>query len=143
VIITAEPIVEKEMLGNSKKEVYEFAGGVFIIRIEGEKGSLTRSYHSLKRLGITLPIEKEKIGKCRNQRVNITIRLHQGENKTNLNFRDWIFDTILPKVERIQADHKLKEKNRNFKDQEAGTTIEISAPGNKESVQIATYKAKI
>jgi len=136
----------------NKEEVFEFAGSIFLLKIEGD---LEKAYHSLNRLGITLPVEKAKVKRKRNQRVNITIYFHgqekveekeqpkEKESQENLMFREWILDTIMPKVQKIQSAQKIKEKSKNFKNQEPDTTIEITALRNRDNVKIATYKVKI
>lgn len=141
-LATEEKMVKSSQV--NKHKVFEFAGAIFFVRIEGD---LEKAMKSLTRLGITLPVEKEKVGKRRNQRVNLTIYFYGeeegGESQINKRFRDWIVDTILPKAEKIQSAQMIKKRSNNFKDQEADTTVEISAPGNNNNVQIAKYNVKI
>lgn len=143
-MITAKPVIEESVGKRQKREEFEFAGNFFLVRVEGGEGSLERAYKSLTRLGITLPIETEKLTRTRNQRVNINIIFHEGgNNRANAKFTEWILEKIIPKVEQIKSNQKIKEKSKNFQNKEAETTVEISAAGNRESKPIATYKAKI
>jgi hypothetical protein len=126
-----------------KREEFEFAGNFFLVRIEGEEGSLERAYRSLTRLGITLPIEKANLSKNRNQRVNIKIIFHDGETGANVKFRDWIVEKVIPKMEQIKSNQQIKAKNNNFSNKETKTAVEISAVGNRNNVPVAIYGGKI
>lgn len=127
----------------TRKEEFEFAGSFFIVRIEGDEGSLERAYRSLTRIGITLPIEKGNLTRSRNQRVNIKIIFHGGESQANVKFRDWIAEKVIPKMEQVKSNQRIKAKNNNFNDKEAYTIVEISAVGNRNNIPVATYGAKI
>ncbi|HEY9608723.1 hypothetical protein [Allocoleopsis sp.] len=141
-MIGAKPAIEQKV--SKGQEEFEFAGNFFLVRVEGEEGSLERAYRSLTRLGITLPIERERLSKTRSQRVNIRILFHNGENnRANNKFTEWAIEKVIPKVEQIQSNQRIKEKSRNFKEKEAETTVEISAAGNRGNTPIAVYKGKI
>ena len=127
----------------TRKEEFEFAGSFFIVRIEGDEGSLERAYRSLTRIGITLPIEKGNLTRSRNQRVNIKIIFHGGETGANVKFRDWIVEKVIPKMEQIKSNQQIKAKNNSFSNKETKTTVEISAVGNRNNVPVAIYGGKI
>ncbi|HAJ61028.1 MAG TPA: hypothetical protein DCP31_18670 [Cyanobacteria bacterium UBA8543] len=106
-----------------------------MVRIEGEKGSLERASLSLNRLGITLPVSRDKIPRARKQRVNLKIVFHSGESQTNARFLNWAMEIIIPKLEKIKYHQTVKGKLE--------TTVELSAVGNRGNPHLAVYEARL
>lgn len=125
------------------QEEFEFAGNFFLVKIIGETGSLERACRKLSRLGITLPIDKEKPSTRRNRKVNFRITFHSGDTATTERFQDWVIEKIIPKIEEIKRQQSLRIKSFSSEIAKPETTIELSAVGSRANMPVAKYEARI
>ena len=125
------------------QEEFEFAGNFFLVKITGETGSLERAYRKLSRLGITLPIDKEKLSTRRNRKVNFRITFHSGDTAATERFQDWAIEKIIPKIEEIKRQQSFRTKSVSSEIDKPGTTIELSAVGSRANMPVAKYEARI